>query len=155
MSGSAGIEKMTAYSVSSTGSTPVWAIAKPEQQEAGEREREPRLAQEPEALAPLPALVLGEVVGGGEAGVDRGAADGEQDADEGEDQAHLAVGLLGHERDRADAVGAMPAGLNSCGGGDQDRRRRAAPPSAKPTIALARLTPRSFSVHPSSTAPLE
>src|SRR3954452_24522102 len=47
------------------------------EEESYERECEPGLVQKPEALAPLPALVLGEVVGRREAGVDRGTADGE------------------------------------------------------------------------------
>jgi hypothetical protein len=64
--------------------------------------------------------VLGEVVGGGERGVDRRAADREQDPDQREDEAELRVRLLGDQRDAADAGRRDSRRLEDLGGGDQD-----------------------------------
>src|SRR6185295_1509003 len=54
---------------------------------------------------PLPTKELGEVVGAGEQRVDRGSANGEEDAEEGEDQADLAERDLGAHGDRAEEAG--------------------------------------------------
>ncbi len=68
------------------------------------REGEARRLARPLALAPLPAEELRDVVRAGEARLDRGAADGEQDADEREDQPDLAEHRLDAECGRAEKL---------------------------------------------------
>ena len=78
---------------------------------------------------PLPAEELGEVVGGGEAGVDRGAADAEEHPAEGEQEAGLAEGVLDRQGDRAEVGGFDAERVEEVAGdddqGDRQGRRRA------------------------------
>ena len=75
-----------------------------EQEQHDPGQREPGRAARLPVAAPLPAAELREVVRAREDGVDRGAADGEQDPDKREEQPDLAERLVRAERDRPEVL---------------------------------------------------
>ena len=105
MSGSATTEKITAYSVSITGSTPVIDDRMPSARSTIHVSAKRGAPARVSVAAPFPAEELGEVVGAREDGVDRGATDGEENPDEREQQPDLAERLRRAERDRAEMLG--------------------------------------------------
>ncbi len=121
VSGSATTEKMTAYSVSTTGSTPVITIASASTSSTSQVSCEARCAGGLAVAAPLPAAELRKVVGTREDRVDRGAADGEQDPDQREQQSDLSERILGAEGDRAEMLGRDSVAEKQRGADDHQR----------------------------------
>ena len=113
VSGSATTEKITEYSVSITGSSPVMHDREREHEEDDPGEREARGACRPLLLAPLPAEELRQVVRAREARLDRGAADGEEDPDEREQSPNWPSACLRAERRRPEELRVDPAGRKS------------------------------------------
>ena len=73
--------------------------------------------------APFPAEELGQVVRARENGIDRGAADGEENPDEREQQPDPSKRLLAAERDRAEMLGFDAVAEEECAADDHQRER--------------------------------
>ena len=118
MSGRATTAKTTEYSVISTGLIPVNTISNARKRKTSQETVKRGAFFGSSVATPLPAEELGEVVGGGEARVDRRAADAEHHAAEGEQQAGLAERSLRRESDGAEVVGLDPERVEQIPGDD-------------------------------------
>ena len=145
---------MTAYSVSSTGSTPVStmtnASAKKISQASVKRGRVARAA----VLAPLPTGELRERVRAGERALDGRAADSKQHPQQREQQAGLAEGALCAERRRAEVAG-LDLRVEEDLSGDDDQCDREDPAEGEPKDRVGAVESRSLTLQRSSIAPEE